>query len=148
MSTIPTCLPLREQVRATREYDTPPSSHVPGGYTPLPPSLHSQCAIVFSHMGVAGFRLTHDEVCGQLKGPRSTGLQSVRSLIDTDGRPVQLNVWSHFKQILKVWYLTEVPCLNDEFIPAEDASIIPSPFPFLKIMSHRSKIFFLIYKHD
>nr|ACR34200.1 unknown [Zea mays] len=47
--------------------------------------------------GIAGFRLTHDEVCGQLKGPRSSGQQSVRSLIDTDGRPFLLNVWSHFK---------------------------------------------------
>jgi hypothetical protein len=51
--------------------------------------------------GIAGFRLTHDEVCGQLKGPRSSGQQSVRSLIDTDGRPFLLNVfllnvWSHF----------------------------------------------------
>jgi hypothetical protein len=82
--------------------------------------------------GVAGFRLTHDEVYGQLKGPRSTCLQSLWSLIDTNGRPVQLNVWSHFKQILKVWYLAEVPYLNDEFIPAEDAFIIPSPFSFLK----------------
>jgi hypothetical protein len=34
--------------------------------------------------GIAGFRLTHGEVCGQLKGPRSAGQQSVRSLIDSD----------------------------------------------------------------
>jgi hypothetical protein len=35
--------------------------------------------------GIAGFRLTYDEVCGQIKGPRSVGQQSVQSLIDTDG---------------------------------------------------------------
>jgi hypothetical protein len=36
--------------------------------------------------GIAGFRLTHDEVCGQIKVPRSAGQQSVRSLIDIDER--------------------------------------------------------------
>jgi hypothetical protein len=45
------------------------------------PRLVRSCHFTY---GIAGFRLTHDEVCGQLKGPRSTGLQSVRSLIDTD----------------------------------------------------------------
>jgi hypothetical protein len=35
--------------------------------------------------GIAGFKLTHDEVCGQIKGPRSAGQQSVRSLNDSDG---------------------------------------------------------------
>jgi hypothetical protein len=47
--------------------------------------------------GIAGFRLTHDEVCGQIKGPRSAGQQSVQSLIDIDGRLFLFSVWSHFK---------------------------------------------------
>jgi hypothetical protein len=49
-----------------------------------------------SGIGPAEAKLTHDEACGQLKGPRSAGQQSERSLIDTDGRPFLLNVWSHF----------------------------------------------------
>jgi hypothetical protein len=40
-------------------------------------------------------RLTHDEACGHLKGPRSVGQQSERSLNDTDGWPILLNVWFH-----------------------------------------------------
>jgi hypothetical protein len=68
----------------------------PGGTLPYHPascqedncySHHLPCPVrgcQFTY-GIAGFRLTHDEVCGQLKGPRSIGLQSVRSLIDTDG---------------------------------------------------------------
>ena len=59
--------------------------------------------------GIGRFRLTHDEVCGKLKGPRSSGQQSVRSLIDTDGRPFLLNVWSQIQLFLKTWYLSEVP---------------------------------------
>jgi hypothetical protein len=49
-----------------------------------------------SGIGPAEAKLTHDEACGQLKGPRSAGQQSERSLIDTDGRPFLLNVWSRF----------------------------------------------------
>jgi hypothetical protein len=50
--------------------------------------------------GTARFSLTHDEVFGQLKGPRSASQQSVRSLIDTDGRPCLLNIWSRFIQTI------------------------------------------------
>jgi hypothetical protein len=62
-----------------------------------------------SGIGPTEAKLTHDEACGQLKGPRSAGQQSERSLSDTDGRPFLLNVWSHIKLFLKTWYLSEVP---------------------------------------
>jgi hypothetical protein len=101
--------------------------------------------------GIAGFRLTHDEVCGQLKGPRSTGLQSVRSLMDTDedtttrlrsgaSQPPSLKFIYTISQ--NIWRLIEGPCLDNEFITADDAFIIPSKFSFLEIMSHRSKTYF------
>jgi hypothetical protein len=82
-----------------------------------------------SGIGPAEAKLTHDEACGQLKGPRLASLLSVRSLIDTDGRHFLLNVWSHLIIFLpKTMYLIEVPYLNDEFITADDALTITSPF--------------------
>jgi hypothetical protein len=54
--------------------------------------------------------------------------QSLQSLNDTVGRPFLLNVWSHFNLFLKTMYLSEVLCLNDDFIKAFGAFIIPSPF--------------------
>ena len=50
----------------------PASCH--GGYTLLLPSLHSHC--VFSYYGISlpEAKLTHDEACDQLKGPRSASL--------------------------------------------------------------------------
>jgi hypothetical protein len=62
-----------------------------------------------SGIGPAEAKLTHDEACGQLKGPRSASLISLRSLSDTDRRPFLLNVWSQIKLFLKTWYLSEVP---------------------------------------
>jgi hypothetical protein len=100
MSTIPTNPPPHEQVRATREHTTPFRWSVAKrvcvtlAISPLPVC---DCLFMF---GIAGFRLTHDEVCGQLKGPRSAGQQSVRSLIDTDGRPCLLSTWSRFIQTI------------------------------------------------
>jgi hypothetical protein len=97
MSTIPTDPPPHEQVRATREHTTPfrrsfaRRVRATLAISPLPVR---DCLFMY---GLAGFRLTHDEVCGQIKGPRSAGQQSVRSLIDTDGRLFLLSVWSHFK---------------------------------------------------
>jgi hypothetical protein len=61
-------------------------------------------------------------------GQRNASLESILPLNDTDGRTLLLNVWSHFKLILKNLYLREVPCLNDEFIKVFDAFIIWSPF--------------------
>jgi hypothetical protein len=58
-----------------------------------------------SGIGPAEAKLTHDEACGQLKGPRSVSLLLLRSLNDTDVRPFLLNVWSQFKLFLKTWYL-------------------------------------------
>jgi hypothetical protein len=52
--------------------------------------MHS-ARLFFTH-GMAEFKLTPDEVRGQLKGSKSVGLQLVRSLIDTDGRTILLNV--------------------------------------------------------
>jgi hypothetical protein len=93
-----------------------------------------------SGIGPTEAKLTHDEACGQLKGPRSAGQQSERSLSDTDGRPFLLNVWSHIKLFLKTWYLSEVPYWNDEVIKAFDTFITPASF-LCKNMIHRSKHF-------
>jgi hypothetical protein len=67
---------------------------------PLRADLSSIC--------LAKAKLTHDETCGQLKGPRSVSLLSLRSLNDTDEQPFLLNVWSQFKLFLKTSYLSEV----------------------------------------
>jgi hypothetical protein len=101
MSTIPTDLPSHEQVHVTREHTTPfrrsfaRRARATLAISPLP--VHD-CLFMY---GIAGFKLTHDEVCGQIKGPRSADQQSVQSLIDTDGRLFLLSVWSHFKLFQK-----------------------------------------------
>jgi hypothetical protein len=51
--------------------------------------------VSLSDIGPAEAKLTHDEACGQLKGPRLAGQQSLWSLNDTDRRTFLLNVWSH-----------------------------------------------------
>jgi hypothetical protein len=78
-------------------------AHVTLAISPLP--VRASC----SGIGPTEAKLTHDEACGQLKGPRSAGQQSEWSLIDTDERPFLLNVWSPLKLFLKTWYLSEVP---------------------------------------
>jgi hypothetical protein len=50
----------------------PASCH--GGYTLLSPSLHSHCVVSYSGISLPEAKLTHDEACDQLKGPRSAGL--------------------------------------------------------------------------
>jgi hypothetical protein len=67
---------------------------------PLARWIHNTLAISplplwadLSGISPAKAKLTHDETCGQLKGPRSTRLLLLRSLIDTDERPFLLNVW-------------------------------------------------------
>jgi hypothetical protein len=69
---------------------------------PLARWIHNTLAISplplragLSGIGPTEAKLTHDEACGQLKGPISAGQQSERSLSDTDGQPFLLNVWSH-----------------------------------------------------
>ena len=86
--------------------------------------------------GIDGFRLTHDEVCGQIKGPRSAGQQSVRSLIDTDGRPFLLSVWSHFKlfQNFGAWQRGHAWIMN---LSTSWCLHYPKPIFFFKNMSHR-----------
>jgi hypothetical protein len=85
MSTIPTDPPPHEQVRATREHTTPfrrsfaRRVRATLAISPLPVR-----DFIFIY-GIARFKLTHDEACGQIKGPRSAGQQSVRSLNDSDG---------------------------------------------------------------
>jgi hypothetical protein len=44
--------------------------------------------------------VTHDEVCGQLKGPKSCRPTTVRSLIDMDGQIILLSVWSYLLFII------------------------------------------------
>jgi hypothetical protein len=50
----------------------PASCH--GGYTLLSPSLHSHCVLSYSGLSLPKAKLTHDEACDQLKGPRSSSL--------------------------------------------------------------------------
>jgi hypothetical protein len=58
----------------TESTDTPPSSLLPRrvhatlAISPLP--LHG----ILSRIGSSEGKLTHDEACGQLKGPRSSSL--------------------------------------------------------------------------
>jgi hypothetical protein len=61
----------------TESTDTPPSSL-------LPRRVHATLAISplplcggLSGIGPTEAKLTHDEACGQLKGPRSAGLHSL-----------------------------------------------------------------------
>jgi hypothetical protein len=44
------------------------------GYTLLSPSLHSHCVLSYFGISLPEAKLTHDEACDQLKGPRSAGL--------------------------------------------------------------------------
>jgi hypothetical protein len=53
----------------------PTSCH--GGYTLLLPSLHSHCVLSYSGITLPEAKLTHDEACNQLKGPRLAGLHSI-----------------------------------------------------------------------
>jgi hypothetical protein len=59
----------------TESIDTPPSSLLPWrvhatlAISPLP--LRGSLSVI----GPTEAKLTHDEACGQLKGPRSAGLQ-------------------------------------------------------------------------
>jgi hypothetical protein len=53
----------------------PASCH--GGYTLLSPSLYSHCVLSYSGISLPEAKLTHDEACDQLKGPRSAGLHSL-----------------------------------------------------------------------
>jgi hypothetical protein len=64
-------------------HNRPASCH--GGYTLLSPSLHSHCVLAFLVLVCLRQKLTHDEACDQLKGPRSAGPTSTRSLSDSDG---------------------------------------------------------------
>ena len=50
----------------------PASSH--GGYTLLSPLLHAHFVLSYSGLSLPEARLTHDEACDQLKGPRSSSL--------------------------------------------------------------------------
>jgi hypothetical protein len=97
MSTIPTDPPPHEQVRATRDHTTPFRRSVARwvrATLSITPLSVRDCLFMY---GIAGFRLTHDEVCCQIKGPRSAGQQSVRSLnhSDRDTTPRLLSRASH-----------------------------------------------------
>jgi hypothetical protein len=99
----------------TESTNTPPSSL-------LPRRVHATLDISplplrggLSGIGTAEAKLTHDEACGQLKGPRSAGyigsvLKRLRRRHYTETlfsckSPTQSCLY-HLK--LKVWYLTEV----------------------------------------
>jgi hypothetical protein len=147
MSTIPADPPSHEQVRATREHTTPfrrsfaRRVRATLAISPLPVRY---CLFMY---GIAGFRLTHDEVCGQIKGPRSAGQQSVRSLIDTDGRLFLLIVWSHCKvfQNFGAWQRGHAWIMN---LSTFWCLHYTKPIFLKKHESHRSKTFFLIYQRD
>jgi hypothetical protein len=58
----------------------PASCH--GGYTLLSPPLHAHFVLSYSGLSLPEARLTHDEACDQLKGPRSACLHTHQSLIN------------------------------------------------------------------
>ena len=58
----------------------PASCH--GGYTLLSPPLHAHFVLSYSGLSLPEARLTHDEACDQLKGPRSARLHTHQSLIN------------------------------------------------------------------
>jgi hypothetical protein len=57
----------------------PASCH--GGYTLLSPPLHAHFVLSYSGLSLPEARLTHDEVCDQLKGPQSSSLHTHQSLM-------------------------------------------------------------------
>jgi hypothetical protein len=75
---------------------------MPGGYMLLPPSLHSQCAIVSSRMEQPGSSLPCPipGYVASCKVSTTTCQSTVRPLINIDGRPCQLSVWSRFIQTI------------------------------------------------
>jgi hypothetical protein len=91
----------------------PTSCH--GGYTLLLPSLHSHCVLSYSSISLAEAKLTHDEACDQLKGPRSASLhrdvlnrlrwRHYTGTLFSCKSPVRSQLY-HIKP--KVWYLSEV----------------------------------------
>jgi hypothetical protein len=48
----------------------------------LSPPLHAHFVLSYSGLSLPEARLTHDEACDQLKGPRSARLHTHQSLID------------------------------------------------------------------
>jgi hypothetical protein len=72
---------LATGVLKTRSGSRQPRAHIHhrlaschGGYMLLSPSLHSHCVLSYSGISLPEAKLTHDEACDQLKGPRSAGL--------------------------------------------------------------------------
>jgi hypothetical protein len=63
----------------------PASCH--GGYMLLSPSLHSHCVLSYSGISLPEAKLTHDEACDQLKGPRSAGLHRHCRCFGSDRTP-------------------------------------------------------------
>jgi hypothetical protein len=85
MSTISTDPPPHEQVHATREHTTPfrrSFARRVRATLAISPLTVRDCLFMY---GIARFKLTHDEVYVQIKGPRSASQQSVQSLNDSDG---------------------------------------------------------------
>jgi hypothetical protein len=86
-----------------------------GGYTLLLPPLHAHSVLSYSGLSLPEARLTHDEACDQLKGPRSaayidTVLNRLRRRHYTETpfsckSPARSQL-NYFKP--KVWYLAEV----------------------------------------
>jgi hypothetical protein len=53
----------------------------------LSPSLHSHCVLSYSGISLPEAKLTHDEACDQLKGPRSAGLHRHCRCFGSDRTP-------------------------------------------------------------
>ena len=72
--------PKREPVRTTREHSTPPPCSVPDGILTgwvhaTPAISHAQCAVVFSHNGIAEVSGLPEYVVGTSKSRPHDGLQ-------------------------------------------------------------------------
>jgi hypothetical protein len=86
-----------------------------GGYTLLSPSLHSHYVLSYSGISLPEAKLTHDEACDQLKGPRSASLHRQGPLstqtetLHRDSLLVQVTCpVSALLLSTQSWYLAEV----------------------------------------
>jgi hypothetical protein len=59
----------------------------------LSPSLHSHCVLSYSGISLPEAKVTHDEACDQLKGPRSSSLDgdTTPRLLSRASQPPGLN---------------------------------------------------------
>jgi hypothetical protein len=105
-------------------------------------SLHSHCVLSYSGISLPKAKLTHDEACDQLKGPRSSSLHrhgpksTQTETLHRDSLLVQVNrpvsALSFKTQSLVPGTGTSFPMLN----PSRPLTDPPSSFIFENIPTH------------